>query len=90
MKWALVAAGAKDLARPADKLSVPQSVGTYFSCALCFRIPHMFNICCDVQRSRRQGSFGSAGPSSSSRRITAWQQYVAPSLFFFQVLIMCV
>jgi hypothetical protein len=27
MKWCLVAAGLKDLARPADKLSVNQNVG---------------------------------------------------------------
>lgn len=28
MKWCLVAAGLKDLARPADKLSVSQNLGT--------------------------------------------------------------
>ena len=29
MKWGLVAAGLKDLARPADKLSVSQNLGAY-------------------------------------------------------------
>lgn len=29
MKWCLVAAGLKDLSRPAEKLSVSQNVGTY-------------------------------------------------------------
>ena len=28
MKWCLVAAGLKDISRPADKLSVSQNVGT--------------------------------------------------------------
>lgn len=31
MKWCLVAAGIKDLTRPADKLSVSQNVGAYFA-----------------------------------------------------------
>ncbi|KAG8899759.1 hypothetical protein FRC00_000972 [Tulasnella sp. 408] len=30
MKWGLVAAGLKDLNRPAEKLSVSQNVGSYF------------------------------------------------------------
>ena len=30
MKWCLVAAGLKDLARPAEKLSVPQNIGAYY------------------------------------------------------------
>lgn len=29
MKWCLVAAGLKDLSRPADKLSVSQNLGVY-------------------------------------------------------------
>lgn len=31
MKWCLVAAGVKDLSRPAEKLSVSQNVGKYIS-----------------------------------------------------------
>ena len=31
MKWGLVAAGLKDLGRPAEKLSVSQNVGAYFN-----------------------------------------------------------
>ena len=33
MKWCLVAAGLKDLARPAGKLSVSQNIGAYYLCA---------------------------------------------------------
>ncbi|KAL1735639.1 hypothetical protein EV714DRAFT_280218 [Schizophyllum commune] len=36
MKWCLVAAGLKDLSRPADKLSVSQNVGT---CYIVFYVP---------------------------------------------------
>ena len=36
MKWCLVGAGLKDLARPADKLSVSQNVGAY--CAYSTRV----------------------------------------------------
>jgi hypothetical protein len=32
MKWCLVAAGLKDLTRPADKLSVSQNTGKYSQC----------------------------------------------------------
>ncbi len=37
MKWCLVAAGLKDINRPADKLSVSQNVGTSFLCIVFVR-----------------------------------------------------
>jgi len=35
MKWCLVAAGLKDLSRPAEKLSVPQNLGMLSSIYSC-------------------------------------------------------
>ena len=40
MKWCLVAAGLKDLSRPADKLSVSQNVGAYYTCFMTVLIIH--------------------------------------------------
>ena len=40
MKWCLVAAGLKDLSRPADKLSVSQNVGAYHACSMTVLIVH--------------------------------------------------
>ena len=43
MKWCLVAAGLKDLSRPAEKLSVSQNVGTYYTINLCMIYLVQFN-----------------------------------------------
>ena len=44
MKWALVAAGAKDLARPAEKLSVAQSVGACSAVACLIIVAHRLGL----------------------------------------------
>ena len=49
MKWCLVAAGLKDLSRPADKLSVSQNLGAWKSCHCLLRIA---DVCAHIDVAR--------------------------------------
>lgn len=69
MKWGLVAAGLKDLARPADKLSVSQNVGEFL---IRFLIRFLANKIAVLTVVRNQpllarDSFGFGTLSSSSQ-----------------------
>ena len=82
MKWCLVAAGLKDLNRPAEKLSVSQNVGASPLLRLVsLNKPHLIAVCraClhrSMQLWPRQASSGSDTRSSLHPSTTAWPRFV--------------
>ena len=75
MKWCLVAAGLKDLSRPADKLSVSQNVGSYLSPDPSLLGIEFFR----AQLLLQLVSYGFAGHSSLYQSTILWPLWV----FFF-------